>query len=218
VTDSTTDPKMRRGRRPSVSGPLLATMLGTAVTGFTLVSVGACAAADPFGLNAWTANPDSATIFSLSLENLNLASAFDFAERAVRPVAVRDELGRFNNWDVALDLLDGELVLLPQPALGIISEAAVVEMPNIAFSAVLEAPADTLLYQSFTGVTLRTSSVYVVRTRQVSRPSFFTSVCVYYAKLQPLRVDPVAGVLEFLYDVNAEFSGCNNRDLVPPPA
>lgn len=179
------------------------------------LAIGACES-DPFGLDNWTANPDTATIYSLSLDNLNIATAFDFTERAVRPIAVRDEFGRFNNWDVALDLEGGELVLLAQSALGVLSDAAVVEFPNMTFGELVEAPADTSLYQATTGVPMRTTSVYVIRTRQVTRQSFFTQQCLYYAQLQPLRVDPVAGVLEFLYDVNTEFSGCNNRDLIPP--
>lgn len=194
--------------------PTLFLMVGLALSGF--LSLAACEESDPFGLRDWTLNPDTATIYSLSLDDLNLASAFDFTERAPRPVAVRDEFGRFNNWDVALDSEGGELVLLPQPLLGILSEAAVLELPNMAFTSVEEAPADTMLYNSDSGVTLRTSSVYIVRTRQVTRQSFFTQNCVYYAKLQPIRVDPVLGILEFLYDVNSEFSGCNNRALVPP--
>lgn len=187
-----------------------------AVSLFVFLAVGACSESDPFGLNDWTLNPDTATIYSLSLDDLNIATAFDFTERASRPVAVRDEFGNFNNWDVALDVEGGELVLLPQSTLGVISEAAVLELPNMNFTSVEEAPADTALYNSTSGTALRTTSVYIVRTRQVTRQSFFTQTCVYYAKLQPLRADPIAGVLEFLYDVNSDFSGCNNRALIPP--
>ncbi len=188
--------------------------LGTAV--LMSVVLGACTDQDPFGLQDWTANPDTAVIYSLSLDDLNLITAFDFTERAGRPVAVRDEFGRFNQWDVALDVVDGAVVLLAQDALGVQSEAAVAEIPNRTFDQVIEAPADTALYQSRSGVVLRSTSVYIVRTRKVTRQSFFTSQCNYYAKVQPLRIDPAAGVFEFLYDVNVEFSGCNNRDLVPP--
>lgn len=192
------------------------TFLGMAVASFAFLAVGACSESDPFGLNDWTLNPDTATIYSLSLDDLNIAAAFDFTERATRPVAVRDEFGNFNNWDVALDVEGGELVLLPQSMLGVISEAAVLELPNMNFTSIEEAPADTALYNSTSSTSLRTTSVYIVRTRKVTRQSFFSQTCVYYAKVQPLRVDPIAGVLEFLYDVNSDFSGCNNRALIPP--
>lgn len=212
---STTDAQGPEGPFDRRSPRAVRFALGGLMAVFVALAAGACED-DPFGLNDWTANPETALIYSLSLGDLNLASAFDFTERAERPVAVRDEFGRFNNWDVALDEQDGQLVLLPQTALGIPSDAAIVEIPNMAFSSLEEAPADTTLYVSDAPITMRTSSVYVVRTRQVVRQSFFTSQCIYYAKLQPQRVDLVEGILEFLYDVNTEFSGCNNRALVPP--
>ena len=171
---------------------------------------------DPFGLDNWVANPDTAILYSLAFDDLNVRSAYDFTERTSRPIEVRDSLGRFNNWDVVLDTEGGELVLLPTGALGLATDSRITEMVGLDFDQVIEAPSDTLLYVRDRGLPLRTSSTYVVRTRQVTVTSFFASQCVFYAKLQPLRVDVAAGEMEFLFDVNSELSGCNNRDLVPP--
>lgn len=189
--------------------------LALVVLGIWSAGIAACED-DPFGLDNWEANPDTALLYSLAFDELNVRSAFDFTERRARPIEVRDSLGRFNNWDVALDTESGQLVLLPTGALGLATDSRIAEMMGLAFDQVIEAPSDTTLYVRDRGVTLSTGNTYVVRTRQVTVQSFFASQCVFYAKLQPLRVDVAAGELEFLYDVNAELSGCNNRDLVPP--
>jgi len=192
--------------------------VATAAAVFGLATVSACED-DPFGLNNWESNPDTATLYSLALDKLNLRSAFDFTARAPRPVEILDPsnpLAGYNSWDVVLDTRGGELVLLPAALLGVNEQARVVEFTNRDFDDVTEAPADTADYTNSAALTLSTTSTYVIRTRQVSIQSFFASTCIFYAKMQPVRLDPDAGVMEFLYDVNTAVSGCNNRRLIPP--
>ena len=166
---------------------------------------------DPFGLNSWVANPDTVQLFSLARPELNLNSAYDFVSRL--PVRI-ERAGTTGSWDLVVDTEGGELVLLPASALGIDSEARVAELPGIQFDEATEAPADSAAY-SPAGVALRTTSVYVFRTRLAPDPVFGRS-CTFYGKLQPLSVDVDEGMLEFMFDVNTSLSGCNNRDLVPP--
>ncbi len=167
---------------------------------------------DPFGFDRWEANPDTVLLYSLARPELNLSSAFDFVVR--QPVRV-ERAGSTGNWDVAVDTEGGQLVLIAPGALGIPSEARVTELTNTMFDEATQAPRDTAAYTSTRGLPLRTTSVYVFRTRRAREPIFGQS-CTFYGKLQPLVLDPVAGTVEFVFDANTSLAGCNNRDLVPP--
>jgi len=167
---------------------------------------------DPFGFENWTANPDTVQLFSLARPELNLNSAYDFVGRL--PVRV-ERAGSSGSWDVAVDTEGGSLVLLPAGALGIESQARIAELPGTLFDEATRAPSDTTAYTSRGSVALRTTSVYVFRTRLAPDPIFGRS-CTFYGKLQPLIVDAGQGMVEFVFDVNTSLSGCNNRDLVPP--
>lgn len=175
------------------------------------LAAGACED-DPFGLNNWDANPDTVQLFSLARPELNLNSAYDFVGR----LKVRVErAGASGNWDVAVDTEGGQLVLLAPGAFGISSQARIMEMPNSSFEDATEAPSDTTMYTATEPLPLRTTSVYVFRTRRAQDPVFGQS-CTFYGKLQPLVVDATNGVIEFVFDSNTSLSGCNSRDLVPP--
>ena len=76
--------------------------------------------------------------------------------------------------------------------------------------AVVEAPADTTLYTATSPVPVELGNVYVLRTRQGY--GSFGQVCVYYAKLEPLEIDPVGGTLRFVFDSSPV---CNDRKLIP---
>jgi hypothetical protein len=112
---------------------------------------------------------------------------------------------------VVLDTQDGDLVFLPPGAFNIASTARITELPGVDFGDVTRAPRDTTIYSGEAPVPVRSSSVYVVRTSE-SIGAFGTR-CVYFAKLQPLEIDPEGGTLRFVFDSNPV---CNDLRLVPP--
>lgn len=171
-------------------------------------SVGAAACGDdPFRVD-WVEAPDTVTLHALMGSAMNVPTAFDFINRASVRVETPNATG---NWDTAVDTRGGQMVLLPPGSLGVPSKAQVVALPGRRLQDVTEAPADTALYSSRVPVPVQTGTVYVWRTRQ----SFgsWGMVCVYYAKMEPLTVDPVGGTLTFVFDSSPV---CNDRSLVPP--
>jgi hypothetical protein len=113
---------------------------------------------------------------------------------------------------MVLDTKDGELVLLPPMAVGVVeSRARIIPMGDQEFADVRNAPSDTTLYIGKDPVPVVTGHIYVIRTRQ--RSDFYGRRCVYYGKFEPLAQDPEAGTLEFQFDVSPV---CNSRKLFPP--
>lgn len=179
--------------------------LALPLLGVALVSAGC---EEPLTDFEWTAFPDTVVLYSLARPELDRQSAFNFNVRT----AVRLEApGATGQWDVALDTRGNQLVLLPPGALGIESRARVVALTGQKFDQVLEAPADTILYSANLPVPVQLGSTYVVRTD--FRSTAFGSQCIYFAKLEPLKIDVAAGTMEFVYDVSPV---CNDRRLVPP--
>jgi hypothetical protein len=192
-----------RNRAPRVQVPRVAVALALAVGGLS-----ACGE-DPFAID-WVSIPDTVVLYSLARPELNLVSAFNFRGRsAVRVEAASTTPG---SWDVAVDTRGGAIVLLPPAALGISdSRARIAPITGVPFADLLEAPADTTVYLSTEPVPATLGTVYVIRTEQST--GAFGTRCVYYAKLEPLTIDPVAGTLRFQFDVSPV---CNDRRLVPP--
>jgi len=156
----------------------------------------------------WTdANVGVAVIYSLARPEINLPTAFNFVSRI--PVEIHTP-GATGSWDLLLDTQDGQLVFLPPGALEIISEVMFLEMPNMAFDDVIEAPKDSTLYTKDQPLPVEMSSVYVLRTH--AAPGRFGLVCSYYGKLQPVLIEPVLGTVAFEYDVSTL---CDDRGLVP---
>jgi hypothetical protein len=172
-----------------------------------LVALGAAACDDPFELR-WEARPDTALLYSLALPQTNLHSAFNFFFRT--PLVVESP-GATGQWDVALDTEADRLVLLPPGALGINSRARIAALPGVTFTEVREAPADTAAYVSNRSVPVAFGTVYVVQTGE--QVGAFGQRCVFYAKLEPIEIDAVAGTLSFLFDASP---ACNDPRLVPP--
>jgi hypothetical protein len=162
---------------------------------------------DPFAVR-WAAQPDTVLLFSLARPELNLLSAFDFRNRARLRV---EQPGATGRWDAALDTRDGQLVFLPPRVLGVESRAGIVPIDSLTFDEVVAAPADTAVYRTDVAVPIALGVTYVVRTHQTTA-GFFGTLCVYYAKLEPLEVDVAAGTLRFVFD-GARV--CNDRGLVP---
>lgn len=179
--------------------------IGALVAAFS-VGLAACGD-DPFAFN-WDPTPDTVVLYSLARPELNLVSAFAFFERnEVRIEAA----GSTGEWDAAVDTRDGNIVLLPPGALGVIGTARVTELENIALEDVRRAPEDTLVYSIDQPVPVRMGNVYVIKTNRSA--GSFGSTCIYYAKMAPVEIDPVGGTLRFEYITNPV---CNSQDLVPP--
>jgi hypothetical protein len=162
---------------------------------------------DPFQVN-WEARTDTALIYSLARPEPNLPSAFNFYFRA--PIAI-EAPGSTGQWDVALDTEGGRLVLLPPRALGINSRARIASIPGVSFQDVIDAPADTASYVSNRSVPLALGTIYVVQTSEQS--GSFGQRCVFFAKMEPLVLDPTAGTLKFAFDASPV---CNDTRLIPP--
>lgn len=172
---------------------------------FALAALAACDN-DPFRIH-WEEDPRESTLFALDREELNRPSAFNLRNRA--PVVV-ESVGSQGRWDFALDRMEGELFLLPPRALGVPSEAGIVPIPDVDWDELLEAPADTTLYNSPDPVLLEVGTVYAVRTHR--QPDGFGRSCLFYGKIQALEVNRPEGLLRFRHDRNPE---CGNRRLVP---
>jgi hypothetical protein len=156
----------------------------------------------------WEENPDTAFLYSLARPELNLLSGFDFISRI--PVRIESP-NATGQWDMVLDTHDGELVLLPPGAIGIVgSKARIIPMGDTDFDAVRRAPSDTTMYIGDEPVPVVVGHVYVVRTRQ--QAGFYGRTCVYYGKFEPLEKDPVAGTMVFQFDASPV---CNSRKLYP---
>jgi hypothetical protein len=184
------------------AGFVVVLLLGAALT------VGLQACGETLVDTPWTARVDTATLYSLANPNLALSSAYDFFDRTRVHV---EQAGMQRAWDLALDTRGGTLVLVPPGALGIDSKARVAALPGQSFAQVQEAPADTLVYSSKTPVPLDLNTTYVVHTDLRSSP--FGLTCQYYAKMQPISIDPAAGTMRFISDTSPI---CNDRRLVPP--
>lgn len=162
---------------------------------------------DPFAFD-WTDTPDTVLLYSLARPELNLVSGFNFFQGVRVQVEAPAATGQ---WDAAVDTRDGQIVLMVPGAFGVASTARIAPLEAMSLDDVTTAPSDTTLYISDEPVPMVEGSIYVVKTNR-ARGSF-GSTCVYYAKLEPLEADPVAGTLRFRYVVNPV---CNSRDLVPP--
>ena len=110
-----------------------------------------------------------------------------------------------------MDTRDGQIVLLPPGALGVLSRAGIAELPGETFEGVIEAPDDTAAYTSTEPVPVHMGTIYVIRTNK-SIGGYGTQ-CVYYYKVQPLIIDPEGGTLTFKFDGSPV---CNDFALIPP--
>lgn len=189
-------PFSRHPRRASLAAAAALALVGSAGCGD-----------DPFAIQ-WVASPDTVLLYSLARPELNLTSGFNFNSRS--PVRI-EAAAATGTWDVAVDTRDGQIVLLPPGALGVDSRAGIATMVGQGFDDVTEAPADTTAYVGDRPVQVDPGNIYVVRTNQ--GVGAFGTRCVYYAKLDPLDIDPEGGTLTFVFDASPV---CNDRRLIPP--
>lgn len=185
----------------------LHTRRAVALVSLAVASVAATACgADPFAYQ-WTATQDTVLLYSLARPELNLYSAFDFYNRNRVRVESATSTG---TWDVAVDTRDGKIVLVTPGTFGAVSKARIAVLAGKHFLDVTDAPSDTTLY-TIDPVPMAMGNVYVVRTGQ--SVGAYGTPCVYYAKLEPVDIDPVGGTLHFEFDSSPV---CNDRRLIPP--
>jgi hypothetical protein len=190
----------RSSRILARGGPLL--VLLTAVS-----LVASACGSDPFAFN-WTASKDTVQLYSLARPELNLYSGFNFYQRTRVRIEAATSTG---TWDIAVDTRNGQIVLLPPGALGVTSKARITVVSGQTFDQVTDAPADTTLYTANEPVPVSNGNIYVVRTNQSI--GAYGTPCVYYAKLEPVDIDPTDGILTFAFDSSPV---CNDRRLIPP--
>lgn len=177
-----------------------------ALTAALLVGAVACGD-DPFAFD-WNDRPDTVQLYSLARPELNLVSAFNFLQN--QPVRVENPSST-GSWDVAVDTRGGQIVFLPPGALNVQGAARIAVLESLSLDDVLRAPEDTLLYVRNQPVPVSLGNVYVVRTNR--QRGSFGRLCMYYAKVEAVSIDPVGGTLTFREVTNPV---CNDRDLVPP--
>lgn len=164
---------------------------------------------DNTGPTPWSVVPDTVTLYSLSRpEHFGLPAAFDFSSLggSTRAVVVEAPTST-GQWDIAVVDGTAELELAPAGIFdGITATPAIVPITGQTFEELAKAPSDEKLYNDAAAVSAAPGLLYVIRSRQVSR-------CIYYAKLETLSQDLVAGTLTFRYMANVN---CNDRSLIPP--
>jgi hypothetical protein len=178
-----------------------------AMSVLAVATVAAACGTDPFAYQ-WASSKDTVVLYSLARPELNLYSGFDFYQRARVRI---EEATSTGTWDMAVDTRDGQIVLLPPGALGVTSKARIAVVTGKTFDQVTDAPSDTALYSADKPVPVTLHDVYVVRTGQSI--GAYGTACVYYAKLEPIDIDPADGTLRFFFDSSPV---CNDRRLIPP--
>ena len=115
-------------------------------------------------------------------------------------------------WDFAVRVEDGEIVLVPGPAIGLTQSSAALTdaLVGETFESLREAPGQGQ-FVTDAGVAMRVGNVHVARSRQV--PFGFLQACVMYAKLEPLLVDVSTGQLRVNVVTN---ENCQDLRLAPP--
>ena len=68
-----------------------------------------------------------------------------------------------------------------------------------------------MLYSANDPVPVSKGNIYVIRTGQ--SVGAYGTACVYYAKLEPVEIDPTDGTFVFAFDSSPV---CNDRRLIPP--
>lgn len=123
------------------------------------------------------------------------------------PELSRDAL----QWDFLVRIRDGQLVLLPAPAVGLVESSAALTpaIEGETFEGLREAPGQTTFVND-APVVMQTGRVYVARSRPVAFG--FSNACIQFAKFEPLVVDVAAGILRIKIVTN---QNCQDLRLVP---
>jgi hypothetical protein len=149
-------------------------------------------------------SPDTATV---ALPGSSVGSALDIVRTTSnRLVRMPERLEDAEQWDVALRRTEaGALVLRPYiPVSG--ARGAGLAPTSEAFEQIDEAPRGDGSYSS-NPVLVTAGATYFLRSRQFSGNGL---VCVKYAKLKVVTVDPAAGTARFAMVIN---DGCDDERL-----
>ena len=145
---------------------------------------------------------DTVEIGAPTAQNADLPTALDVTALGgtIRGGRFPERASDAGQWDFALRVRGGDLVLLPASALGLQSRASLTRaLANETFGGLVEAPGRTS-FVTDSAVVLREGGVYAARSRVIS--SDFGSACEQYAKLQPLAVDRAQARVRFLITTN----------------
>ncbi len=111
-------------------------------------------------------------------------------------------------WDFAVRVRGGELVLLPSGAMGLERRAEITRaLEGTSFEELTRAPARTA-FLADSAIVMREGSLYAARSRPFG--GAFGS-CFQYSKLQPLEVDAAAGTIVLQVSTNER---CGDTRLV----
>jgi hypothetical protein len=153
---------------------------------------------------------DTVEVFAPTAENVDRPTALDVTsvQFFIQGPRFPERAAEAEQWDFAVRLRDGQMVLVPAAALGLDSRAAIAgPLAAQTFEALREAPG-AASFTSDSAVVMRQGEIYSARSRDTG---FSFTACNQYAKMQPLEVDPAAGRLVLRITTNER---CGDLRLV----
>jgi hypothetical protein len=138
---------------------------------------------------------DTTTVAAPIPQNASLPTALDvtsdgaFGIHGGRfPELIRDAL----EWDFAVRLEGGQLVLIPAQGIGVTNSRAALTppIPGAVFEELREAPGQST-FSVDSAIVMQEGAVYVARSRETVNA--FGVGCIQFSKIQPLDVDVAAG-------------------------
>jgi len=153
---------------------------------------------------------DTVELAAPTAQNASLPSALDITVgvSGINGGRFPERSSDAEEWDFAVRLRNGEVVLLPAAALGLNSRAALTRAQlNTTFEAYKEAPGRASFFAD-SALVLRVGEVYAARSRVTV--GTFTG-CEQYAKLQPLEVNHATGFVRLRIVTNER---CGDPRLV----
>lgn len=168
---------------------------------------GLAACDDPFGGREAFLVSDTVTLAAPSTDSLNMGSALNLlgAGLVVFPERIGDAFPQ-PSWDVALRVVDGQLLLRPSPTDARRIGARITRARDVDFAGSRRAPESREEY-AVDPVALEVGRVYFVRSRAYGQAGIR---CVNFAKVQPLELSAAAGTARFAVVANGI---CNDRRL-----
>jgi hypothetical protein len=167
-----------------------------------LIGAAACDDVSGFQVDPLLAT-DTVDVYAPLEANAELPTALDIVARNLVIGGGRfpERTVHAGQWDFAVRVREGEMVLVPAGALGLEYEPLLTRaLAGQSFEALTRAP-ERAAFVADSAVVMRTGSVYAARSRLAST---VFGACNQYAKLQPLEVDPVAGSLRLLITTNEQ--------------
>lgn len=145
-------------------------------------------------------------------QNAGLPHALDATSNfGVRGGRYPERLRDAAEWDFAVRIQDGQLVLVPAAALGVAVRTPPAITPPLAgetMESLREAPGQSI-FVADGPVAMEVGAVYAVRTREWVGENVLAGYlvpCTQFAKMQPLVVDVANGVLEVYIVTNENCS------------